>query len=177
MALLYSGGLTDSDVNLDSIGFNQVEMLLTDREDAVVVYIANEPAQLESMGEEVNVLKVSDAMQMVGNGLVTSEEVLVENPELVRAMTLATIRSIQYTIDHPDEAYEIAKKYVTNLESANESVQKQVLLNSIELWRTKRPGYSEPAAWENMKSVMEKMGLLSSPVDLAECVTNEFIPE
>lgn len=177
MALLYSGGLTDSDVSLDSIGFNQVEMLLTDREDAVVVYIANEPAQLESMGEEVNVLKVSDAMQMVGNGLVTSEEVLAENPELVRAMTQATIRSIQYTIDHPDEAYEIAKKYVTNLESANESVQKQVLLNSIELWRTKRPGYSEPAAWENMKSVMEKMGLLSSPVDLAECFTNEFISE
>ncbi len=177
MALLYSGGLTGADVTLDSIGFNQVEMLLTDREDAVVVYVANEPAQLESMGEEITVLKVSDAMQMVGNGLVTSEKVMAENPELVRAMTLATLQSIQYTIDHPDEAYEIAKKYVTNLESADQVVQKQVLLNSIELWRAKRPGYSEPAGWENMKSVLEKMGMLSSPVDLTKCFTNEFIPE
>ena len=177
MALLYAGGLTDADVTLDSIGFNQVEMLLTDREDAVVVYIANEPAQLESMGEEVDILKVSDAMQMVGNGLVTSEKVLKENPELVQAMTVATIQSIQYTIDHSDEAYEIAKKYVANLESADQAVQKQVLLNSIELWKANRPGYSDPAGWENMKSVLEKMGMLSAPVDLAKCYTNEFIPE
>jgi len=177
MALLYSGGLSDKDVTLDSIGFNQVEMLLADREDAVVVYIANEPAQLESMGEKISVLKVSDAVQMVGNGLVTNEKTVQEKPELVRAMTMATLNAIQYTIDHPDEAYEISKAYVPNLAAADQVVQKQVLLNSIELWKSGKPGFSEPKAWENMRTVMKTMGLLTSAVDVSACFTNEFITE
>jgi NitT/TauT family transport system substrate-binding protein len=89
MALLYSGGLTEKDVTLDSIGFNQVEVLLANREDAVVVYVANEPVQLERLGESINLLKVSDALQMVGNGLVTNEKTISENPALVQAMTQA----------------------------------------------------------------------------------------
>ncbi len=176
MALLYSGDLTDADVTLDSIGFNQVEMLLADREDAVVVYVANEPAQLESLGEAIDLLRVSDAVQMVSNGLVTNEKTLLENPELVRAMTQATLKSIQYTMDHPDEAYEISKEYVTNLASADQAVQKQILLNSIELWKAERLGYSEPQAWENMQTVLQKMSMLAAPVDSSKCFTNEFLP-
>ncbi len=67
------------------------------------------------------VLKVSDAVQMVANGLVTNEKTLQENPELVQAMTLATLQAIQYTIDHPDEAYEISKMYVPNLAEADQA--------------------------------------------------------
>ena len=175
MALLYSGGLTEKDVTLDSIGFNQVEVLLANREDAVVVYVANEPAQLQSLGEDISLLKVADALQMVGNGLVTNEKLVKENPELVRAMTLATLESIRYTIDHPDEAYEICKGYVPNLASAEQVVQKQVMINSIELWKGEQLGFSDLQAWENMQSTLQKMGLLNSPLDLSVVFTNEFI--
>lgn len=177
MALLYSGGLTEKDVTLDSIGFNQVEVLLANREDAVVVYVANEPAQLERLGESINLLKVSDALQMVGNGLVTNEKTISENPALVQAMTQATVRSIQYTIEHPDEAFEISKKYVANLASADQLVQKQVLLNSIALWKSDQPGFSSLQAWENMQSILLKMGLLSTPLELETVFTNEFIAQ
>jgi NitT/TauT family transport system substrate-binding protein len=101
---------------------------------------------------------------------------LKENPALVQAMTQATLRSIQFTIDNPDEAFEISKKYVPNLSSADQEVQKKVLANSIELWKTDRFGFSQPQAWENMTATMQKMGLLSSTVDLSACYTNEFIP-
>jgi NitT/TauT family transport system substrate-binding protein len=176
-ALLDSAGLTESDVTLESIGFNQVEVLVADRVDAVVIYVANEPVQLASMGQEIVVLKVSDALDMVANGLVTNEKTLSENPELVEAMTLATLQAIQYTIDNPDEAYEIAKLYVPNLAEADQSVQKQVMLKSIELWQGKLLGYSLPTAWENMQHILMKMGLLTTEVDLNSCYTNEFIPE
>jgi NitT/TauT family transport system substrate-binding protein len=176
-ALLDSAGLTESDVTLESIGFNQVEVLVADRVDAVVIYVANEPVQLASMGQEIVVLKVSDALDMVANGLVTNEKTLSENPELVEAMTLATLQAIQYTIDNPDEAYEIAKLYVPNLAEADQSVQKQVMLNSIEQWQGEPLGYSLPTAWENMQRILLKMGLLTTAVDVNSCFTNEFIPE
>ena len=176
-ALLDSAGLSESDVTLESIGFNQVEVLVADRVDAVVIYVANEPVQLVRMGQDIVVLKVSDALDMVANGLVTNEKTLSENPELVQAMTLATLQAIRYSIDNPDEAYEIAKLYVPNLAEADQTVQKQVMLNSIEQWLGEPLGYSQPAAWQNMQQILLKMGLLKTEVDLNSCFTNEFIPE
>ena len=91
-------------------------------------------------------------------------------------MISATLKGIQYTIDHPDEAYEISKKYVENLASADQAVQKQVLLRSIEQWKTDRLGYSQPQAWKNMQSILTKMKLINNTIDVNTCYTNELLP-
>jgi NitT/TauT family transport system substrate-binding protein len=176
IALLDTAGLKETDVTLDSIGYNQVEVLMADREDAVVVYVANEPVQLEALGESITLLKVSDAIDLVANGLVTNEKTLSENPELVKAMITATLRGIEYTLDHPDEAYEISKKYVENLASADQNIQKQVLLNSIELWKADRMGYSNPEAWVNMQRILTGMKLITGGQEVSLSYTNELLP-
>jgi NitT/TauT family transport system substrate-binding protein len=175
-ALLNAGGLRESDVDLLSIGFNQVESLVTEQVDATVIYLANEPVILRSQGYEVNVIRVADYLQLVANGLVTNEETIQREPERVRAFIGALLNGIEDTIENPDEAYAISEKYVENLAEANESVQKEVLAESIELWRTERPGFSEPAGWINMQQVLLDMGLLEESIDLNEVFTNELIP-
>ena len=55
-----AGGLEESDVSLDSIGFTQVESLANGVEDAVVIYISNEPVKLASEGYDVHTINVSD---------------------------------------------------------------------------------------------------------------------
>ena len=176
IALLDSAGLKESDVVLDSIGFNQVEVLVAGKDDAVVVYSANEPVQLRKLGEEIILFKVSDAIDLVANGLITNEKTLAENPDLVRAMVEGTLKGIEYTADHPEEAFEISKKYVTNLAEADQEVQMQVLLESIKHWQAERPGYSQPQAWENMQRILLEMGLLSTGQDLAQAYDNRFVP-
>ncbi len=175
-ALLSAGGLSESDVTLDAIGFNQVEGITSGREQAAVVYIANEPVQLRALGYDLTVLAVSDYMELVSNGLVTSEKMVRENPELVQRMVRALIKGLDATIANPDEAYELSKKHVENLAQADESVQKAVLTSSIELWKAERLGYSNPKGWENMQEVLLSMGLLSEPQDLSKAFTNEFVP-
>jgi len=176
IAMLDAAGLKESDVILDSIGYNQVEILMADKDDAVVIYVANEPVQLEKLGAEIKVFKASDAMELVANGIITNEKTLKENPELVQALVTATLKGLEYATDHPEEAYEICKKYVENLAEADQEVQMQVLLRSIELWQAERMGYSEPAAWENMQRILLEMGLLSSELDLTAAYDNTFIP-
>ncbi len=177
IALLDSVGLEQSDVTLDSIGYTQVAALMADQDNAVVVYTANEPLQLDAAGVDYVLFKTSDAVELVANGLITNEETLANNPELVRRVVTATLKGIQYTSEHPDEAYEICTKYVDNLTAENEAVQKQVLLNSIEQWQTTTPGYSEPAAWENMQNILLKMGLLAQPLDLTQAFSNAYLPK
>ena len=175
-ALLTVAGLNESDITLDSIGFNAVEAIATDQVQASVIYVNNEPIQLQAKGYDVDVIRVNDYVQLSSNGLVTNETTMAENPELVRSMVRAILRSIEFTLNNPDETYEICMKYVENLAQADQEVQKAVLGASIEFWRNDPLGYSDPIAWENMQEVLLEMNLLTQPQDLEKAFTNEFIP-
>jgi NitT/TauT family transport system substrate-binding protein len=174
-ALLSSAGLSEADVTLDSIGFTQVEALAADQEDAVSVYAANEPIQLQSLGYELDVLNVADYVHLTANGLITNETTLTQSPDFVRKMVQAFSKGIAYTAANPDEAFEISKKYVETLEDADQSIQKQVLATSILFWQLSPLGYSDPEAWQNMETVLLEMALLERPLDINQAYTNEFL--
>ena len=174
-ALLAYAGLQESQVTLDSIGYNQVQALATDQEQAVVGYTNNEPIQLRAQGYDVSVLPVSDYVQLASNGLITNEQTIANNPELVQNMVNATLRGIRYASTYPEDAYNISLKYVENLDKADANVQRQILDVSIQLWQADTLGESNPTAWENMQNVLLDMGLLTQPLDLSKAYTNEFI--
>jgi len=176
IALLDSAGLKQSDVTLDSIGYNQVAALVADKEDAVVIYTANEPLQLAKQGVDYTLFKTSDAVELVGNGLITNEKTLQSNPNLVKKMVAATLKGIDYASAHPDEAFQISEKYVPNLATADKQLQMQVLLNSIDQWKTSTPGITNPKAWLNMQAILFKMGLISSSLDLTSAYSNNYVP-
>ena len=173
--LLQAGGLSETDVTLDSIGYNQVEALVSGQEDAVVIYVNNEPLQLQAQGYSVNVIRVADYMQLASNGLITNEAIAAQEPDLARRMAQATLKGLADTLANPDEAYEVCKKYVEGLEQADQDLQKSILLSSIEFWKTDQPGVSSAQAWDNMQQVLLSMGLLKEPLDLSQAYTNEFV--
>ena len=175
-ALLFAGGLSEKDVTLDSINYTQAEALATGRDPVVSVYTANEPVVLQAEGYKLNEIRVGDYATLVANGLITSEKTIAQNPSMVKSMVKAFLLGVQYTIDHPDEAFEISKGYVPNLDQLDPVVQKQILATSIGLWKADRLGYSDPQAWENMQTLLLNMGLLTQPLDLSKAFTNEFLP-
>lgn len=174
-ALLNVAGLEEDDVTLDSIGFNQVEALATDQEQSVVIYANNEPIQLAALGYEIDLMRVADYLQLASNGLITNETTLANDPDLVRRMNRAVSRGLVDVIADPDRAFDVCKKYVENLEQADQAIQREVLEASIAFWEAEQLGYSPPQAWENMQAILLDMGLLSQPLDLEKAYTNEFI--
>ncbi|HTX92887.1 MAG TPA: ABC transporter substrate-binding protein [Anaerolineales bacterium] len=175
-ALLNAGGLQESDVKLDSIGYTQVESLATDRDQAVSVYTGNEPLQLRAQGYDLTELRVADYVKLASNGLITNEKTIAGDPDLVRRMVKAFLHGLSDTISDPETAYQISLKYVANLAQADTAVQKQKLAASIEMWKADRLGYSDPKSWDSMQSVLLDMGLLTQPLDLTKAFTNQFIP-
>lgn len=175
-ALLDAGGLTEEDVSLMPIGFNQVEALVSGQSEAVVIYLANEPVVLRHQGFDVNVIRVADYLKLVSNGLVTNQETLKNNSEMVRAFVEAFLKGITDTIADPDEAFEISKLYVENLAEADRTLQFEILEESIKLWQIDRVGYSDPVGWENMREVLINMGLLTELLDLEGAFSNDLLP-
>jgi len=175
-ALLHAGGLSESDVSLDSIGYTQVEALAAGRDQVVSVYTANEPVQLRAQGYDLTELRVADYVQLASNGLITNETTAAGNPDLVRGMVAALLHGLSDTIADPEAAYQVSLGYIENLAQADTAVQKQVLVTSIDLWKADRLGESDPGAWDNMQTVLLSMGLLTQPLDLSKAFTNDFIP-
>jgi NitT/TauT family transport system substrate-binding protein len=123
LALLSANDLQETDIQLEPIGFNAADVFCVGGVQASVVYINNEPLQIESRianGEcqgysGVGVFRVSDYADMVSNGLVTNEETIANNPELVRAMVAVWDQGVREAILNPAAAYLASATYVENL--------------------------------------------------------------
>ena len=175
-ALLSVAGLKESDVILDSVGYNQVEALISAQDQAVDVYTTNEPVQLRALGYQLDEIRVKDYVHLVSNGLITNETTIAQNPDLIRKMDQAILKGIADTIADPDMAYKTCLNDVQGLAQADQAVQKQVLTTTIELWKAATLGYSDPTAWQNTEQVLLEMGLLTKPMDTSQAFSNDFLP-
>lgn len=175
-ALLEAGGLTESDIDLQAIGYTQLAALTNETLDATVVYANNEPVVLAQEGTSYNALYVSDYADLVSAALISSDTYVEEHPERVRAFVAAFLKGLEDVLADPDEAFEISKNYIEGLEE-NADVQRGVLDASIELWRTPNPGRFDPQAWEKAQSVMAKAGMIEQTVPVDELYTNAYLPK
>jgi NitT/TauT family transport system substrate-binding protein len=127
-ALLAANDMTEDDIQLEAIGFAAPDVVCVGGVDASVIYVNNEPLQLAQRAANgdcgditsVSVIKVSDYADMVSNGLVTGEELIENNPELVRTVVVAFDRGVRDVINNPAQAYLISLDYVDNLPISGE---------------------------------------------------------
>ena len=177
-AMLGLSGMKDSDLKLESVGYAQSELLVTGRIDAAVVYTINEPVQLKHLGYETVLFSAADMTKMVGNGMITNEAMIAENPDLVGRMVRAFVKSIRWTSENPEEAYEICKLYVDGLADAEDpELQMKVLLATVDYFDDGPLGFgfSDPEPWENMVAVLKNMGMISGSTDVSKVYTNDFV--
>jgi NitT/TauT family transport system substrate-binding protein len=173
-ALLSASGLDPSQVRLETIGYSQVPSLSEGRVDAAVVYANNEPVLLAHEGVAVNVIAVADYADIASNGLVTSENVIAERPELARGFVRAFLHGLSDTLAEPDAAFEISTHYVEGL-TENVGFGMAVLDATLPYWRAERLGYSEASTWEQSQQVMRDAGLLEDIIPVDTLFTNEFL--
>ena len=121
--LLNSAGLTESEIELNEIGFNAPEVFCLGAVDAAIVYANNEPLQIRSLaaaGEcgsvaDVAVITVASQVDLVSNGLIVSRRHLDESPDTISRMVGALREALQIAIDSPAAAYLASLPYVDSL--------------------------------------------------------------
>ncbi len=127
IALLNAAGMTENDIELEEIGFNAPEVVCLGAVEAAVVYINNEPLQIQQRAEagecgsisDVLVIPVSSAVDMISNGLTTSAMALAEKPDLVAGVVRAFDLGLRDAINNPAQAYLLSALHVQNLPLAD----------------------------------------------------------
>jgi NitT/TauT family transport system substrate-binding protein len=179
LALLSSAGLKQDDVNIQTVGFTQVQALVTKKVDAVMGYLNNEPIQLQKQGLAVRTFNVASAQPLVSNGIAALRGTLGARPDQVKAFIAATLKAVDYTIAHPQEAVEVSKADVPGLDDpASAADALTVLKATLPLWAPgSKAGYSDPAAWQSMATFMQTQGLLAGNVgDVTKAYSNDYLP-
>nr|MBA3871423.1 ABC transporter substrate-binding protein [Anaerolineae bacterium] len=122
-ALLTANDMTESDIDLQEIGYNAPDVFCVGAVEAAVVYINNEPLQIQQRADAgncngiktVKVFAVSDSVDMVSNGIMTNEQTIKDNPQLVKDVVKAFDAGLRASINNPAAAYLASLKYVDNL--------------------------------------------------------------
>lgn len=176
-ALVYSTGLDESQVKLETIGFTQAEAVSAGQVDAALDYAVNGPVRLRLAGTDVDVISISDYIDLPSNGIITNERTIQEKPELVQAVVRAVLRGIRYTLNHPDEAFAISLAHVPEAGGENEPASRAVFNAVLGLWDPGDAplGVSDPVAWAEAAHFMRAVGLVDADVDVDALYTNRFV--
>jgi NitT/TauT family transport system substrate-binding protein len=175
-ALVYAGGVDESQVKLETIGFTQAAAVSEGRVDAALDYVSNGPVQLRLAGREVQVIAVADYIDLPANGLVTNEQLIAADPDLVQRMVNALLAAFRFTLDNPNEAFAISLRAVPEAGGDNEAASRAVFDASLPLWRADEAafGRSDLAVWQQAAAFMLEMALIDAPVATDGIVTNRF---
>jgi NitT/TauT family transport system substrate-binding protein len=174
-ALLFGAGIDEKALSVKQIGFTQVASLQQGVVDVAMGYIANEPVMMKSQGIAVNVIEVSDYINLVANGLAVGDRLMKNEPELVEKMVGATLKGLRFMIENPEEAFKIARTAIPELTDAQASVQMEVLKVTVELCKSDQLGYSNQKAWQESADFLLKTGMLKKKVEIKDLYTNQFI--
>ena len=176
--LLHAAGLQETDVTISEIGFTQFEAVSQGTVPAAMGYANNEPLRMQEAGTDVNVIRVADHIQLVSNGVVTSEQFAQEQPELLRKFLRATRRGLETTITNPAEAFTIALTHIPELGADRRPFERKVLEETLAYWRTEQgaaPGALNPAAWTTTYTFLKDSGILTRDTDPEQAYTEEFL--
>lgn len=177
--LLEAAGLTEEDVQVESIGFTQAAAVSEDSVDAAVDYAVSGPVVLEQAGETITTIGLDDYLSIPSNGLVTNESTLESNPELVRALVRASLRGVEYTLANPDEAFAISLKYVPEAGGDNEGINRAIFDATLTYWQPiagSQPGATDLAVWQSAVEFMQRVGFVEKVPPAEELFTNDYLP-
>ncbi|KML43377.1 ABC transporter substrate-binding protein [Cytobacillus firmus] len=143
------------------------------------IYYGWTGVEAELRGEKINMVYLTDYSEKLDYYtpvLATSEKMIEDDPETVKAFVNAAAKGYEFAIDQPEEAADILLKNAPDLDSE--------LVKKSQEWLS--PRYQDDAArwgeqklevWENYADWMHENGLLDKELDAGKAFTNDFLPE
>lgn len=160
-----------------------VPSLISGKVDGAAAYVSWEPtykASAAKAGKEILELKYSDwGVDLYSNGLIASDKMIKENPDLVRRFVHSTMKGIAWGVEHPEEAVEIFLKHhpavSRDLALRHWAITIDHLLTPTAM--EKGIGYITPEKMQYTRDVMTEALNLGVKVPVEELYTNEFLPK
>ena len=173
-AILEAGGLSVDDITLREFPqFNQAEGFSNGDVDLITGFRNNEPLRIASRGTEPDLLTLDELAPLPGPGVIVGDELLVDDPELVRAFTGAVAAAQAEVIADPEVGFAAAEATVPTI-AEDPDIARAVLDATVELWEG--DGFADGAVdrdlWAEGDQPMLRLGFIDGSVELDEMLAD-----
>ncbi len=165
-------------VNVDPAG--SPTALALGRVDAIAGFAQGYVPSVEIRGgKRARVLWYADCgVTAVSNGIIVHNDLLKENPGLIRAFVAASLKGFLWARKNPDEAAAIVRKFS---ETVNPAIARREMELSWNTWvtpntRGKPLGWMSDKDWDETVKNLRQYGGATAPLDPKTLYTNEFVP-
>jgi NitT/TauT family transport system substrate-binding protein len=130
-------------------------------------------------GNPVNMLRFADwGVNALAHGILVHQDLIDEDPDLVRRFVEASVRSWEYTVENPEAAVDAL---MAAFPESNREIIENQLESSLDLIHTPNSegqtlGWMAPEDWQATIDLLVEYGDLQSDVPVTNYYTNEFIP-
>ena len=168
-SILEEQNLTIDDVNLVDVGFDLVPALLSERVDAIIgAFWSHESILIELEGREVNILKFEEwgipkYHELV---LVTSEEYLKNNEEIVEKFVSAFSKGYKKSIENNNASMEAL---IAAFPEVNVELETQGIKLLSPLWQESFDS-DGMESWNEFGDWMKDKGLISESLDVEKSI-------
>lgn len=179
-AILKNVGVDYNNVSFVPVGAALVPTLLGNKADAITGYIIHELI-LEGEGVDFREWYAKDyGANFVTLSIITNEETLKDNPELVRKFVRATDKGFKYAMDHPEEAVDA---YIKNFNPEAEKFRDielaywERLTNEVYQPDKYPLGEFDRDQWVMTQDALYDLDMVEKKTDVDKMYTTEFVEE
>jgi NitT/TauT family transport system substrate-binding protein len=168
-AMLRLANLKDCDITEVPVSGGGAKEVMSGSVDAAVIFSYEEPAQLQSKGQALNLISASQFFKLYSLSIITNEETAAKKKDLVASFVKVTEKSIKYALLHPDEAKQAFLKTAPEADLAYENLKfdlfSKLLVaddpsgNSI--------GRGTKEGWLKSVKLLRELGIVKSDIDPA----------
>jgi NitT/TauT family transport system substrate-binding protein len=164
--------------NIDPAG--SPAALITGQVPAIAGYAQGYVPSVEIRGnKKARILWYADCgVNAVSNGIIVHNDLIKEDPNLVRSFVIATLKGFLYGRAHLDEMTAIVKKFS---ETTVPAISRREAELSFNTWVTpstagKPLGWMSDRDWQQTVEVLKQYGSVTTPLEFSQLYTNEFVP-
>lgn len=176
LGALASKGITKNDINAQAVGPAAVaSLVVAGTVDACACTPDWEVDVKEAVKDAVS-MPTKDYFQSMSQAILTSDKMIAERPDMVRAIVKATLRGMKYVMDDPSKA---ALTYVEASPSfkGKEELMKKILANyTVRTYQGQAElGAMDPQRLANLQKFYKQQGFIETEHPIGELYSNAFI--
>jgi NitT/TauT family transport system substrate-binding protein len=172
--LLHHAGMKEEDISITATGVLNFAPLM---EGQVAATAATDTglydAKQKGLGD-VNIIEVKDVLNTPSDVFVVTEKVYNEKKDALIRFLQVYKDSIEYTMEHPGEAADIAAKHAVDGSDVTRNKEIIAIRNKTSL-NDKGLGTFDFTVLKEVEASYVEMGLLQKPVNIEELATNELV--
>lgn len=179
-ALMDCAGGDFSQLEMVDTGFADPLALLQENQiDLAWIFYGTQGVAAEQEGIALDVIMMEDYFDCVPDYytpiFITSEQMIAEQPDVVRAFVGAVSRGYEFAATNPDEAAGILLANIPETPETTLRAQ-QEWLSPRYIADAPRWGEQQAEIWASYAQWMADQGIIAAPIDAEAAFTNDFLP-